>query len=258
MPVSFAEIASYTDELLDSKNTPDYANALNGVQLEHRGPVRGIAAAVDFSTAAIRGTIEQNANLLIVHHGMFWSGSQRLQEAALHRMRLLLDNDIAVYSSHLPLDRHAILGNNVLLAEEFGLAVGRPFANHYGVSIGVAGDADLETAELAERVQEFSQSHGGSLRTSRIATRRRTHRWGICSGAGASVDILNEAVNSGVDTLIVGEGPHWTAVFAEEHNLAILYAGHYATETVGVRALARHLGEKFNLPWSFVAAPTGL
>jgi dinuclear metal center YbgI/SA1388 family protein len=258
MSTSFAEIASYTDELLDSKNTPDYANALNGVQVQHRGPVRRIAAAVDFSTAVIRGTIEQDANLLIVHHGMFWSGLERLETTALHRMRMLLENDIGVYSSHLPLDRHATLGNNVLLAEEFGLVVGQPFANHYGVFIGVAGDVDLQTSELAERVRQFSQSHGGSLRTSRITGNRRTRRWGICSGAGASADILNEAVSNGVDTLIVGEGPHWTAVFAEEHDLAILYAGHYATETVGVRALARHLGEKFNLPWTFVAAPTGL
>jgi dinuclear metal center YbgI/SA1388 family protein len=258
MPVSLAEIASYTNELLDTKNTPDYENALNGVQLEHDGPVRAIAGAVDFSTGAIRGAIEQSANLLIVHHGMFWSGLERLENGALRRLRMLLDNDIAVYSSHLPLDRHATCGNNVLLAQEFGLEGRRPFASHSGVFIGVAGDADLETSELAHRVRRFSESHGGSLRMSRIAAGRRTRRWGICSGAGASADILNEALSSGIDTLIVGEGPHWTAVFAEEHDLAILYAGHYATETVGVRALARHLGEKFNLPWSFVAAPTGL
>ena len=258
MPVSLSEIASYSDELLDTRNTPDYANALNGVQIDHRGPVRAIAAAVDFSTAAIQGAIANHANLLIVHHGMFWSGLERLEKAPLRRVRMLLDNDIAVYSSHLPLDRHPTFGNNVLLAAEFGLSPSRPFANHYGVFIGVAGDADIETASLAERVRKFSRAYGGDLRVSRMRNGRRTRRWGICSGAGASADILNEALSAGVDTLIVGEGAHWTAVVAEENDLAILYAGHYATETVGVRALSGHLSEKFGLPWSFVSAPTGL
>jgi dinuclear metal center YbgI/SA1388 family protein len=258
MPVRLIDISNYADRLLDTKGTPDYANALNGIQIEHEGPVTSIAAAVDFSTAAIDGAIEQNANLLIVHHGMFWNGLEPLANAALRRLHRLLDNDIAVYASHLPLDRHPTLGNNVLLASEFGLAVSRPFANHYGVFIGVAGDADVETMTLVERVRTFTKSHGGDLRTSRFARTRRTRQWGICSGAGASAEILKEAVSAGIDTLIVGEGPHWTAIFAEEHDLAILYAGHYATETVGVRALARHLGENFGLPWSFIQAPTGL
>src|SRR4051812_2305240 len=113
MPVSLSDLAAYADDLLDTKNTPDYANALNGVQIGHRGPVKAIAAAVDFSSASIRGAIDYKANLLIVHHGMFWSGLEPLKDAALKRMRLLLDNDISVYSSHLPLDRHPTFGNNV-------------------------------------------------------------------------------------------------------------------------------------------------
>jgi putative NIF3 family GTP cyclohydrolase 1 type 2 len=95
-------------------------------------------------------------------------------------------------------------------------------------------------------------------RLSHVTSARRTKTWGICSGAGASADTLSEAIAEGIDTIIVGEGPHWTAVSAEEHGIAIIYAGHYATETLGVRALAKHLGEKFGLPWTFVSAPTGL
>ena len=90
------------------------------------------------------------------------------------------------------------------------------------------------------------------------AAGRRTQSWAICSGAGASADTIREAVELGVDTLIVGEGPHWSAVDAEEKGLVIIYAGHYATETLGVRALAEHLTAKFKLPNTFVAAPTGL
>jgi len=252
------EIAGYADELLQSKITPDYPNALNSLQLENRSGITGIAAAVDFSTRAIKGAIEKSANLLVVHHGMFWEGSQHLTGPMYNRLRLLLENDIAVYSSHLPLDRHPTLGNNVLLARQLGLDPNGVFARFEGISIGVSGESDLETAALAERARRFAKNYDGELRTTPFEKTRRTKRWAICTGAGASAETLTETREMKIDTLIVGEGPHWTAVFAEENDLAILYAGHYATETLGVRALADHLGERFALPSSFVNAPTGL
>jgi dinuclear metal center YbgI/SA1388 family protein len=252
------EIAEYADELLQTKTTPDYPHALNGLQLENRSGITGIAAAVDFSTRTIEGAIAKRANLLVVHHGMFWEGSQHLTGPTYNRLRLLLENDIAVYSSHLPLDRHPTLGNNVLLAQQLGLEPTGIFARFEGISIGVSGESDLETAALAERARRFANSYDGELRTTPFEKSRRTKRWAICSGAGASAETLAEAREMKIDTLIVGEGPHWTAVFAEENDLTILYAGHYATETLGVRALADHLGERFALPSAFVNAPTGL
>jgi len=87
---------------------------------------------------------------------------------------------------------------------------------------------------------------------------RRTRRWALCTGAGASSDTMREAIELGADTLIVGEGPHHTAVDAADAGVVVIYAGHYATETLGVRALAQHVSERFGVPWSFVAAPTGL
>jgi dinuclear metal center YbgI/SA1388 family protein len=252
------EIAEYADELLQSKITPDYPNALNGLELENRSEITGIAAAVDFSTRAITGAIAKNANLLIVHHGMFWEGSKHLTGASYGRLRLLVENDIAVYSSHLPLDRHPTLGNNVLLARQLGLEASSTFARFEGISIGVSGDSEIETSVLAERVRHFANSYESALRITPFGKNRRTRRWAICSGAGASADTLTEAHEMKIDTLIVGEGPHWTAVYAEENDLVILYAGHYATETLGVRALVDHLGERFALPSCFVSAPTGL
>jgi dinuclear metal center YbgI/SA1388 family protein len=252
------EIAKYADELLQTKITPDYAHALNGLQLENHSGITGIAAAVDFSTRTIKGAIAKSANLLLVHHGMFWEGSQHLTGPTYSRLRLLLENDIAVYSSHLPLDRHPTLGNNVLLARQLGLDPNGIFARFEGISIGVSGESDLETAALAERVRRFANDYDSKLRITPFEKNRRTKRWAICSGAGASAETLAEAREMKIDTLIVGEGPHWTAVFAEENDLTILYAGHYATETLGVRALADHLGERFALPSSFVSAPTGL
>jgi putative NIF3 family GTP cyclohydrolase 1 type 2 len=170
----------------------------------------------------------------------------------------MLENDIAVYSSHLPLDRHPTLGNNVLLARQLGLDPSGSFARFEGISIGVSGESDLETATLAERARRFAKNYDSELRVTPFEKNRRTKRWAICTGAGASAETLAEAREMNVDTLIVGEGPHWTAIHAEENDLTILYAGHYATETLGVRALADHLAERFALHSSFVNAPTGL
>jgi len=252
------EIAKYADELLQTKIAPDYPHALNGLQLENRSGITGVAAAVDFSTRTIKGAIARSANLLVVHHGMFWEGAQHLTGPMYNRLRLLLENDIAVYSSHLPLDRHPTLGNNVLLARQLGLNPSGIFARFEGTSIGVSGESDLETDVLAERARRFANDYDSELRVTPFEKSRRTKRWAICSGAGASAETLAEAREMKIDTLIVGEGSHWTAVYAEENDLTILYAGHYATETLGVRALADHLGERFALPSSFVNAPTGL
>src|ERR1700704_2218852 len=251
------DLAVYADELLGTANTPDYPNAVNGLQLDNHAPIRAIAAAVDFSTRAIQGAVEAGANLLIVHHGMFWGGVGPFSGPSYRTLRMLMENDIAIYSSHLPLDRHPTLGNNALLAAELRLTATGSFARFQDTFVGVTGESDIETASLISQAREFAKPYG-EIRTSRVTSGRRTRKWGICTGAGASADTLNEASAAGIDTLIVGEGPHWTAIHAEEHDLAIIYAGHYATETLGVRALAEHLAKKYDLSWSFISAPTGL
>ena len=188
---------------------------------------------------------------------MFWGGLAPLSGPLYRMLRLMMENDIAVYASHLPLDRDPTLGNNVLLANELRLTPSGSFARFQDIFIGVSGESDITTASLVDRARSFAKSYG-DIRTSVIPASRRTKKWGICTGAGASAETLSEASTAGIDTLIVGEGPHWTAIHAEEHELAIIYAGHYATETLGVRALARHLAEKYELSWSFISAPTGL
>jgi dinuclear metal center YbgI/SA1388 family protein len=258
MTVSFEVIGRYADELLESGITLDYPKALNGIQFENRSAIKGIASAVDFSSRSIDGAIAANCNLLIVHHGMFWSGPQTLTGAAFRRVQRLIESDVAVYSSHLPLDRHPTLGNNTLLANELGLSPTEGFARFENFYIGVSGESDIETSVIITRARQFAGRHGGDARVSLLKEGRKTKRWAICTGAGVDVHTLKEASEKGIDTLIVGEGAHWTAVHAEENDVVIIYAGHYATETLGVRALAEHLGERFNLPWHFVSAPTGL
>ena len=256
--VPISKIATHLDALLRVSETPDYPPALNGLQVEHRGPVTRIASAVDTSARTIRGAAEAGANLLLVHHGLFWGGLQPLTRQHYERVRLLLDHDIALYSAHLPLDAHETFGNSLLLARELELKPTAGFARHETIDCGVRGTADLATADLLVRLNAFAHLNGGSAIASAMAAGRRTRSWAIVSGAGVNVDTLREAESLGIDTLISGEGPHWSAVDAEERGLVIMYAGHYATETLGVRALAEHLSGTFSVPSSFIPSPTGL
>ena len=253
-----ADIASFIDALLDVANIPDYPGAVNGVQLANHGTIDRIVAAVDFSTAAIDGAIQSKAQLILVHHGMFWGGTQPIVGARYRRIRALVEHDIAIYSAHLPLDVHPELGNNALLAKKLELEPSGGFAAFQGRSIGLSGNTEMRTRLLADRAAELSRNFGGMLVATPFDDARVTRRWGICTGAGADSSALREAAERGLDTIIVGEGPHHTAVEARELGIVVLYAGHYATETFGVRALGEAVAARFGTPCTFVDAPTGL
>jgi dinuclear metal center YbgI/SA1388 family protein len=257
--IALDKIITYLDQLLETSITPDYPNALNGLQRSNKGFVTKVAAAVDFSTTTVHAAIREKANLLIVHHGMFWAGLKPLTGKTYQQMRNLLDADIAVYSSHLPLDRHSRLGNNVLLAKQLDLEPLQPFARFDKIFIGTQGVADIRMSTLVTRAQAFARSNGGDvITTDGTDSNRITRRWAICTGAGASAETLAEASQDGIDTLIVGEGPHWTAIDAAERGIAIIYLGHYASETLGIYALADDLNREFHLDCVKISAPTGL
>lgn len=251
-------IAQYLDSLLGTNAIPDYPGAFNGVQLENNGPINAIAAAVDVSRRTIEAVLQHRANLLLVHHGMFWGGVQPITGVVYDRLRLLIANDVAVYSSHLPLDAHPTFGNNALLAQILDLEPSGGFARYKTIDVGLRGECDRPTDHILRRVAEFAKEHGGAVRCTSYPSGRTTHRWGICTGAGASSETLLEAKALALDTLIVGEGPHHTAVAAEDFGIVVMYAGHYATETLGIRAIADHLTSVFGIPSTFIAAPTGL
>ena len=253
-----ATIADHLDALLGTHSIPDYPAALNGVQLQNRSSITAIAAAVDVSRRTIEGVVQNGANLLLVHHGLFWGGVQPITGVVYERIRLLIANDIAVYSSHLPLDAHPTFGNNARLARALDLQPSGGFARYKTIDVGVRGECDRATDELLRQVETFALANGGAVRCTGFSTGRRTYRWGICTGAGASSETLLEARTLGLDTLIVGEGPHHTAVAADDLGIVVMYAGHYATETLGVRALAEHLTTVFGIPSTFISAPTGL
>lgn len=252
------EVVAHLDAVLGTREVPDYPGAVNGLQVANAGWVTRVAAAVDFSRAAVEQAVAAGASLLVVHHGMFWGGGQPITGAAYERVRRLFVHDLAVYSAHLPLDLHPTLGNNVLLAKELGLAPSSGFARYKTVDVGVSGEANVETEVLAARAAAFARRWHHQARHTPIIPGRRTRRWGLCTGAGASSETLAEASVRGIDTLIVGEGPHHTAVEAVERGVVVIYAGHYATETLGVQALAGEVERAFGLPWTFVGEPTGL
>ena len=251
-------IAERLDTLLRTVEIPDYPNALNGLQFASRGEVRRVATAVDFSSYTVRKAAAERAQMLLVHHGMFWSGLQVVTGLAYERYCDLVTHDIAVYSAHLPLDMHPELGNNALLARRLGLEPSKGFARYKTVDVGLSGRADIDTATLVERARQLAREARGELVVTRFDTGRRTRHWGICTGAGADSDTIREAAERGIDTLIVGEGPHHTAVQALDLGIVVIYAGHYATETLGVRALGEYVAKEFGVDAQFLDAPTGL
>ncbi len=249
---SLAGIVKHCEALLHTHDIGDYDGAANGLQVGNRGKVTRIAAAVDASLATVKLAAKARADLMIVHHGLFWSPSHPWTGKKYELLRALLDNDIAVYSSHLPLDAHPKLGNNALLCDALGLRGLRPFFFSHGQHIGFQSRANISRSELATRLQRAT----GSKPLLIPAGPEKCSRIGVVTG-GAGGD-LKQATKEGVDTFITGEGPHWTYALAEELGVNVLYGGHYATETFGVKALAVHLSKKFRVPWVFVDHPTGL
>lgn len=252
MPASIDEIAAYLDTYLRVRDVPDDPRALNGLQVGHDGVVSRIGAAVDACQASIDWAADAGADLLLVHHGLFWGGLEPLTGRHLRRVRTLLDGRIALYAAHAPLDLHPQVGNNAVLAGRLGIDRTAPFGEYEGVAIGVIGDLSIDIGELARRIEDCL---GREPRVLPFGP-GRTRRVALVSGAASS--LIHDARAAGADTFITGEGPHHTFFDAEEWRMNVVYAGHYATETVGVQALASHVAERFDVPWEFFDHPTGM
>ena len=257
MSASLQDVVVALDTELRSADVPDYPGAMNGLQVANQGRVHRVAVAVDGSLVTVKAALTARADLLVLHHGLFWGGVQPLTGLAYEKYNAMLLGGLAVYASHLPLDMHPVHGNNACLARALGLTPTGGFARFKNIEIGLRGDAHESTADLVDRVRALVAPYGGIVRTSVPVKGRKTARWAVCSGGGASSDTLQEARELGVDTLIVGEGPHHTTVEAAEHGICVVYAGHYATETLGVQAIGKLLETRFGLPWTFLHLPTG-
>jgi len=245
-------VVGYLDELLNIPLVGDYPNALNGLQVGNAGGLSKIGAAVDACEAVIGEATAAGVDFLLVHHGLFWGGLSPLTGAAYRKTRAILEADMAVYSAHLPLDAHPRFGNNALLAEALGLENGEPFFEEFGGPIGWKFETEINREVLRSRIEKAVDgtvhlAPGGPVEARRIGI--------VTGGAGGEVA---RAAKEGVDTFITGEGPHWSFTAAEELGVNLFYAGHYATETFGVKALAEEISKKFGVPWEFIDHPTGL
>lgn len=246
------DIVDHLDLTLKTGSISDYPGAMNGLQLANEGKVNRVVAAVDASLPVIEKAAAGGPGLLLVHHGMFWQGAQPVVGAFYNKIRTAMDAGLAIYSSHLPLDVHPELGNNVLLAKALGISEIEPFFEQKGQYLGVKGRWSGTRADLLRAAESAVAGRvhlcPGNTETPRII--------GIVTG-GAGSEVAKAAAE-GVDTFLTGEGPHWSYPMAEELKINLLYAGHYATETFGVRALAELVSARFGIPWAFIDHPTGL
>lgn len=246
-------LVSYLDGYLRiAEEAADAPEALNGLQVANSGEVGKLAAAVDLCEATVRMAAEQHADCLLVHHGLFWGGLRPLAGPAYRRVAGLIKGNIALYSAHLPLDRHPQVGNNAVLASLLGITVRGEFGSYHGAPIGVWGEYNGARDALSRSI---TKALGTAPKLLPFGP-AQSQKVGIVTGAGGSM--ISQAAAAGLDTYVTGEGQHWTFFDAEELGLNVFFAGHYATETVGVKSLAEHVSKKFNIPWVFLDHPTGL
>lgn len=249
---TLVNITNFLDETLNTAAIEDFPGAHNGLQISNRKPISSVATAVDASLPVIRQAVEQNHDLLIVHHGLFWQGAQAITGHVYEKFALAIENNLAIYSSHLPLDAHPELGNNILLARKIGLIDPLPFNEWKGTPCGVRGLLKMPLAQLLEQLKTITQAPTHVCPAGPAITKNV----GIVTGSAGS-DVAKMAAQ-GIDTFITGEGPHWSYPLAEELEINLIYAGHYATETFGVNALGELLSQKFGLSHQFIDHPSGL
>jgi dinuclear metal center YbgI/SA1388 family protein len=246
-----AELLTYLNEYLRIDEIDDYGP--QGLQVETENEtIRRIALAVDVSPAVIVAAASWGADMLLVHHGILWRNVERIAGPLGERVRLLLAHGINLYAAHLPLDAHPEVGNNARLAQMLGVKVEEWWCAPKGAPLAVLGSVKTAVS-LSQLVDQIDNQ----LNTrSRVLAHgpSQVERIAILSGFGA--DQTADAYAMGADTFVTGETSHANYWAAADYGLNIIYAGHYATETVGVKALGEHLTEQFDLEVNFFDFPT--
>ena len=244
--INTSDIVAFCDEVTQKNNIPDFQGSVNGLQLENHGEVTKIGAAVDAGLVPFQKAVERNIDFIVVHHGLFWNPPIPIRGVDFKKINLCISNNLAVYSSHLPLDCHPEIGNNVILAKKLGLSVERGFLQFEKNNIGLIARNQLSRVELKEKLDTLFPKGCKSLE---FGT-EKPKMIGILTGSGQSA--VEKLQDEGVDTLITGELKQNHFNYAQENNLNIYLCGHYATETFGVKALAKKISEEFNIPHEFI------
>ena len=247
------DIATLLDTTLRVAEIHDAPVALNGLQVENNGCVTKVALAVDGSQRTIEDAIAAGADLLILHHGIFWSGLRPLTGWWKAKVQTALNANLAIYAAHLPLDLHPQLGNNAGIARGLGLADITPEIDYHGTTIGLAGTYHGTVGQLRDAYAALTGAQVTGVIHNPAAPAGRVV---VCSG-GAGEEIY-QVQEKGYSTYLSGEENHWVSNAARDMGVNMLFAGHYATETFGVKSLGALLQQKFGLPTVFIDNPTGM
>lgn len=246
-------IVDFLDETFSVKKLQDFPNAWNGLQLANNGEIKKIVGAVDANRYSIEKAIEQGADLLCVHHGLFWSGAQPLVGPIYELYKAAMAANLAIYSVHLPLDSHPGYGHNVSIARHLKLSVEGTFCEYMQQPCGlICQDNQNEKMTLSERLRALFPN----LHTLNLGP-EMPQKIGIVSGSGGQ-DLLEEAVRCGIDTLITGEVRYSAVSFAQLHRLNIYACGHYNTECFGIKNILDLIANKFHVSCEFIDIPCDL
>jgi len=253
--VKTRELVQYLDELLKTSEIPD--DSLNGLQVEHdEREIRKIGGAVDISEVAVAEAVAKQIDFLIVHHGLYWSGQPTaITGPYFRRVKGLIQNGIALYASHLPLDLHPEFGNNAVILKGLGWQDSGAIGSYKGIEIGRFTEFD-DARSLSDVVRELEEFFGTPPLSVWDFGPKTCQKVAVVSGKGIS--LLPDLKAKGVDLLITGETSHAHYWLARELQVHVVFFGHYVTERYGVIALGRHLMERFGLEFQFLELPTGL
>lgn len=245
------ELVTYLDNYLQIPIIADYGP--QGLQVEaSSNDIQRIALAVDTAPASIKAASLWNADMLLVHHGILWRNVERIAGPFGERVRLLLSANVNLYAAHLALDAHADVGNNAELARLLDVKDVEWWCDVMGTNIGTIGNVNSTLDDLVGRANQSLNSEARVLNHGPIQVRRLA----IVSGFGA--DKASQAKALGADTLLTGEASHANYWAAADYEMNVIFAGHYATETVGVKALGQHLAKTFGLTVRFFDFPTAM
>lgn len=243
------DLQYYCDNLLSSKTIPDYCS--NGLQVEGRPQIKKLATAVSASLATIESAVKYGADVLLVHHGIFWNGdSYNITGTVRQKLLLLLKNDISLLAYHLPLDMNQEFGNNWKAAQDLGWTDLKPFGFSKGLFSGVQGKLPKMSREKFQQKLEIYYQH-----PAHCALGGKSEIESAALISGGAYKYITEASLAGLDCFITGnfDEPAWHQAFEERINFFAM--GHSATEKIGPKTIGQHLKEKFNLEYQFLDIP---
>jgi dinuclear metal center YbgI/SA1388 family protein len=246
------KLVTYLDDYLQISMIKDYGP--QGLQVEGRPEVQKIVGMVDAHQPCVEAALARDADLLLVHHGIFWGESRRLAGSFGRLVRTCFEANLNLYAAHLALDAHPEIGNNAELAHRLGLTVQSWWAKTNGVPLASLAESE-EPLSIQELVSRYEDQVGPTKLVLDHGPAQIRHV-GILSGSGARH--IEEAAALGCDAFITGETSHAQYYDALNARIHVIYGGHYTSETVGVQALGKHLQDHFGIDFEFIDLPTGV